>query len=187
MPRPRPLCARLQQTNKALETTQNRISTGLKIGEAKDNAAYWAISTTLKSDNKSLATVKDALSLGAATVDVAYQGLNKTKEVLDEIKSKLTAATQDGVDKARSRPKSTSSRSSSSRIASASTFSGENWLSVNSEYPVFRRRSRSLRSSRVTPTMRSQLALSLLTQAAYRSSTRARLQALRVFSTRSAA
>jgi flagellin len=89
----------LQQTNKALETTQNRISTGLKIGEAKDNAAYWSISTTLKSDNKSLSTVKDALGLGAATVDVDYRSLNETKDVLDEIKSKLVTATQVGVDK----------------------------------------------------------------------------------------
>ncbi|WP_441294112.1 flagellin N-terminal helical domain-containing protein, partial [Aureimonas sp. AU40] len=89
----------LQNTNQQLESTQSRISTGYKIGEAKDNAAYWAISTTLKSDNKSLSTVKDALGLGASTVDTAYQGLSKAKDVLDEIKSKLTAATQDGVNR----------------------------------------------------------------------------------------
>ena len=69
----------LQQTNASLETTQNHVATGLKIGEAKDNAAYWAISTTLKSDNKSLSTVKDAIGLGAATGDVAYQGLNRPR------------------------------------------------------------------------------------------------------------
>ncbi len=89
----------LQATQSQLETVQGRISTGFKIGEAKDNAAYWSISATLKSDNKSLGTVKDALGLGAATVDTAYQGLTKAKDVLDEIKSKLTAATQDGVDR----------------------------------------------------------------------------------------
>jgi len=31
----------LSSTNKSLETTQNRISTGLRIGEASDNASYW--------------------------------------------------------------------------------------------------------------------------------------------------
>ena len=30
----------LSSTNKSLETTQNRISTGLRIGEAADNASY---------------------------------------------------------------------------------------------------------------------------------------------------
>jgi flagellin len=122
----------LQQTNNNLSTTQNRIATGLKIGEAKDNAAYWAISTTLKSDNKSLATVKDALGLGAATVDVAYQGLNKAKDVLDEIKSKLTAATQAGVDRSIIQAEISALQDQLSSIASSSTFSGENWLSVNS-------------------------------------------------------
>ena len=122
----------LQATNSSLEATQNRISTGLKIGEAKDNAAYWAISTTLKSDTKSLATVKDALNLGAATVDVAYQGLNKTLEVLDEIKSKLTAATQDGVDKTKIQSEIAQLQDQLKSIASGSTFSGENWLNTDS-------------------------------------------------------
>ncbi|KQT53124.1 hypothetical protein ASG43_19275 [Aureimonas sp. Leaf454] len=120
-----------------METTQGRISTGLKIGEAKDNAAYWSISTTLKSDNKSLATVKDALGLGAATVDTAYQGLNKAKEVLDEIKSKLTAATQDGVDRSKIQTEISELQKQLQSIASSSTFSGENWLSVNSSAAGF--------------------------------------------------
>jgi len=122
----------LQQTNNQLDATQGRISTGLKIGEAKDNAAYWAISTTLKSDNKSLGTVKDALGLGSATVDVAYQGLNKAKDVLDEIKSKLTAASQAGVDKNVIQAEIGELQKQLVSIAGSSVFSGENWLSVNS-------------------------------------------------------
>lgn len=127
----------LQNTNNQLESIQSRISTGLKIGEAKDNAAYWSISTTLKSDNKSLATVKDALGLGAATVDVAYQGLNKAKDVLDEIKSKLTSATQAGVDRKAVQADIDALQDQLKSIASSSTFSGENWLSVNSAVTGF--------------------------------------------------
>ncbi|MCG6115544.1 MAG: flagellin, partial [Mesorhizobium sp.] len=33
----------LTATNKNLATTQSRISTGLRVGEAADNAAYWSI------------------------------------------------------------------------------------------------------------------------------------------------
>ena len=127
----------LQQTQSLLEGTQNRISTGLKIGEAKDNAAYWSISTTLRSDNKSLATVKDALSLGSATVDTAYQGLNKAKDVLDEIKSKLTAASQDGVDRSKIQAEIAELQKQLKSIATSASFSGENWLSVNSDSPSF--------------------------------------------------
>ena len=127
----------LQNTNSQLETTQSRISTGYKIGEAKDNAAYWAISTTLKSDNKALSTVKDALGLGSSTVDTAYQGLTKAKDVLDEIKSKLTAATQQGVDRNTIQNEITQLQAQLQSIASSSIFSGENWLSVDSSATGF--------------------------------------------------
>lgn len=123
----------LQSTNRALENTQNRISTGLKIAEAKDNAAYWAISTTLKSDNKSLSTVKDALNLGAATVDTAYQGLNKTLEILDDIKTKLTAGSGNSVDRTKIQSEVSELQEQLKSIANSSIFSGENWLSVNSD------------------------------------------------------
>ena len=36
----------LNMTNKALNDTQARVSTGYRVGEASDNAAYWAIATT---------------------------------------------------------------------------------------------------------------------------------------------
>ncbi|MBB3952372.1 flagellin [Aureimonas jatrophae] len=127
----------LQNTNSSLDATQNRISTGLKIGEAKDNAAYWSISTTMKSDNKSLSTVKDALGLGAATVDVAYQAMNSTLDVLDQIKTKLVAATQDGVDKKAIQSEISELQKQLSSIANSAAFSGENWLSVNSSSSAY--------------------------------------------------
>ena len=89
----------LTQTNKSLTETQNRISTGFRVADASDNAAYWSIATTMRSDNAALSTVQDALGLGAATVDVAYTGINSAIKVVDEIKSKLVAARQPGVDR----------------------------------------------------------------------------------------
>ncbi|KPA99834.1 flagellin, partial [Ahrensia marina] len=56
----------LQSTNSAIETTQARISTGKAVSQASDNAAYWSIATTMRSDTKALGTVQDALGLGAA-------------------------------------------------------------------------------------------------------------------------
>ncbi len=49
----------LSATNKALSVTQTRISTGLRVAEAADNAAYWSIATTMRSDFKALSTVQD--------------------------------------------------------------------------------------------------------------------------------
>ncbi|EBY7415981.1 flagellin, partial [Salmonella enterica subsp. enterica serovar Alachua] len=70
----------LSSTNKSLETTQNRISTGLRIGEAADNASYWSIATSMKSDNKANSAVQDALGLGAGKVDTAYTAINDIKD-----------------------------------------------------------------------------------------------------------
>ena len=91
----------LTQTNKQLTETQNRISTGYRVADASDNAAYWSIATTMRSDNAALSTVQDALGLGAATVDVAYTAVNSSIKVVDQIKSKLVAARQPGIDRAK--------------------------------------------------------------------------------------
>jgi flagellin len=122
----------LNMTNANLEKTQSRISTGLKVGNAEDNAAYWSIATTMKSDKSALSTVKDALGLGAATVDVAATGANAAIEVAKEIKNKLVAARQPGVDRAKVQSEITQLQSQMTNIATQSTFSGENWLSVDS-------------------------------------------------------
>ena len=122
----------LTQTNKALEQTQNRISTGYRVSTATDNAAYWSIATTMRSDNKALSTVKDALGLGKATVDVAYTALDKSIEVVTEIKAKLVAAREPGVDRGKVQAEIDELQNQLQSIASSASFSKENWLSVDS-------------------------------------------------------
>ena len=122
----------LQMTNKALETTQSRISTGYRVASASDNAAYWSIATTMRSDNKALSTVKDALGLGQAKLDTAYTGINAALDVVDEIKAKLVAAKEPGVDKSKIQSEITQLQDQLTSIATSASFSGENWLSVDS-------------------------------------------------------
>jgi flagellin len=122
----------LTATNKSLTETQNRISTGFRVADASDNAAYWSIATTMRSDNSAMSTVQDALGLGAATVDVAYTGINSAIKVVDQIKSKLVAARQPGVDRGKIQSEITELQSQLRGIADSASFSGENWLSVDS-------------------------------------------------------
>ncbi|MDY8109058.1 flagellin [Fulvimarina sp. 2208YS6-2-32] len=122
----------LQQTNSMMDETQNRISTGFRVSEAKDNAAYWSIASTMRSDSSSLSAVQDALGLGAATVDTAYTGLTASKDVLGEIKNKLTAASADGVDLDKVQSEIKQLQGQLKSIAESASFSGANWLSVNS-------------------------------------------------------
>ena len=122
----------LTATNNALESTQARISTGYRVAEASDNAAYWSIATTMRSDNKALSTVQDALGLGAAKLDTAYTAMTAARDVVDEIKSKIVAAMEPGVDKSKIQSEITQLQEQLTGIAGSASFSGENWLSVDS-------------------------------------------------------
>src|SRR4051812_26166758 len=85
----------LRSINANLDMTNNRVSTGLRVNNASDNAAYWSIATTLRSDNNALSAVQDSLGVGASAATATYTGLNSAKDLLDQLKSKLTTATGD--------------------------------------------------------------------------------------------
>ncbi|MCQ0988152.1 flagellin N-terminal helical domain-containing protein [Jiella marina] len=119
----------LQSINNSLDDTQSRISTGYRVAEAQDNAAYWSIATTMRSDNQAMSAVVDSLGIGAATVDAAYTGLDSAKDVLSEIKAKLTTATSDGVDKAKVQEEIGALQEQLKTISDSASFSGQNWLS----------------------------------------------------------
>ena len=118
----------LRSINSNLETTQNSVSTGYRVDTASDNAACWSIATTMRSDNKALSAVSDALGLGAAKVDTAYTAMDNAIDVVDEIKSKLVAATEDGVDKSKVQEEISQLQEQLASIAQSASFSGENWV-----------------------------------------------------------
>ena len=86
----------LRSINSNMEEVQNRISSGYRVETAADNAAYWSIATTMRSDNAALSTVQDALGLGAAKIDTSYAGMSSAIDVVSEIKAKLVAAREPG-------------------------------------------------------------------------------------------
>jgi flagellin len=121
----------LNKTNKSMLKTQEHISTGFRVATAEDSAAYWAMATSMRSDNKALSTVSDALGLGAATIDVAYTALNSSIEVATEIKAKLVAAREPGVDRTKIQTEIDELQNQLRSIASSASFAGENWLAVD--------------------------------------------------------
>lgn len=126
----------LNQTNKEMLVTQNRISTGLRVKDASDNAAYWSIATTMRSDNMSVSTVQDALGLGAATADVAVTAMNNAIEAVSKIKAKLVAARAPGLDRAKIQSEISALQTELRSTAESAVFSGENWLNVDSDGPL---------------------------------------------------
>lgn len=118
----------LRSIDSNLEMTQRRVSSGYRVETAADNAGYWSIATTMRSDNAALSTVSDALGLGAATVDTAYTALDNVVDVMSSIKAKLVAASEPGVDKNKINEEMKQLKNQLVSSAQSASFSGENWL-----------------------------------------------------------
>jgi flagellin len=121
----------LRMIDKNLETTQARVSSGYRVETAADNAAYWSISTTMRSDNAALSAVQDALGLGAAKVDTAYDAIENSIEVVKQIKTKLVAAYGVGADRGKIQDEIKQLQEQLKSTSESASFSGENWLQAS--------------------------------------------------------
>jgi len=122
----------LNQTNKETLITQNRVSTGYRVNNASDNAAYWSIATTMRADKSSISTVADALGLGSATAEIASKGIESAIQVAGKIKDKLLAARTPGVDRSKIQSEIAELQESLKAIVDGATFNGQNWLTGDS-------------------------------------------------------
>lgn len=122
----------LRSISSQMGETQRQVSTGLRVGTASDNAAYWSIATTMRSDNMALSAVQDALGLGAAKLDVAYVATENITELLKEFKARLVTATEEGVDRAKVQEELIQLNSQAESIVSSASFSGVNLLNTDS-------------------------------------------------------
>jgi flagellin len=122
----------LRSTNAEMLQTQNRISTGLRVADASDNAAYWSIATTMRGDRSSISAVSDALGLGSATAEIAAKGIESAIDIAGKIKDKLLAARTPGVDRSKIQSEITELQESLKAVVDGASFNGQNWLKGDS-------------------------------------------------------
>ncbi|VXB31056.1 flagellin [Brevundimonas sp. G8] len=77
----------LNKTSQQLETTQNRISTGMKVSSAKDNGAIFAIATSQRATAASQDAVRAGLQRTQSITDVALAAGDSITSALEEMKS----------------------------------------------------------------------------------------------------
>ena len=82
----------LTTTNDRLQDVQNRVSTGLKVQGAKDNAAIWAIAQGQRADIGALSAVKQSLDRATSIADVALSAGESVSDLLNQLKEKIVAA-----------------------------------------------------------------------------------------------
>lgn len=90
----------LNAINRDLFTTQNRISTGLKVASAKDNPAVWSIAQRQRSELSALDAVTSSLERGQSIVDVAMTAGESIVDLLTQMKVKALAASDTSLDPA---------------------------------------------------------------------------------------
>lgn len=82
----------LNATSKELNATQARISSGLKIASAKDDASGWVMAQGQRAQIRALDAVKESLSRNGSVVDVAMTAGESISDLLMELKEKALAA-----------------------------------------------------------------------------------------------
>ena len=118
----------LRTVNKDLATVQEQISTGKKVGSARDNAAIFAISTVMQSDVKGFEAIESSLNLGSSTVAVARGAAEQVTELLNEMKGLIVAAQEENVDRTKIQTDVGQLRSQIESIVDAAQFNGLNLL-----------------------------------------------------------
>ena len=120
--------ANLAATQKSLSSVQNEISTGLKVSSAKDNAAYYSIATTLRTQIGNLSAASDSLNLGQSVVATATAATNNVTSILQSIQKDLVSASQPGIDLGSLQTAITTLRSQLTGTVSTASFNGVNLL-----------------------------------------------------------
>lgn len=114
-----------------MSRAQKHIASGYRVGTPDENAAYWSIATTMRSDSNGLLAVKDALGLGSATAEIAYTGIASAIKVVDQIKQKLIAAREPGLDRSKIQSDIAALQGQLLSTVDASSMSGQNWLKID--------------------------------------------------------
>ena len=76
----------LNGTTRDLEVTQNRVSTGLKVTGAKDNAAVYAIAQGMRADIGAFSAVSSSLNRAKSITDVALAAGETISDLLVQIR-----------------------------------------------------------------------------------------------------
>jgi flagellin len=121
----------LNKTNDELTQVQNRVNTGLKIANAKDNAAVWSIAQGQRADIGALGAVRMSLDRAKSISEVSMAAGESVSDLLVQMKEKVVAAQDPSLDSSARNALNSDYKSILRQIAQVvgnSTFDGANIL-----------------------------------------------------------
>ncbi|MEE2945382.1 MAG: flagellin [Pseudomonadota bacterium] len=120
----------LNMVNKGLNETQTRVSTGLAIGSGKDNAAYFAISETMKGDSGMFKAINEGLTSTKNSVATARLGAETVKDLASDFAERVAFAQGQGVDLGQVQSELDSLVDQVGAAIAQATFNGEDLVSA---------------------------------------------------------
>ena len=87
----------LKDVNRSLNETQNRVSSGLAIRSGKENAAYFAISETMKGDSGMFKAINEGMTATRNSVATARLGAETVADLAEQMVERIAFGISDGV------------------------------------------------------------------------------------------
>ena len=119
----------LSMVNKGLNDTQTRVSTGLQISSGKDNAAYFAISETMKGDSGMFKAINEGMTSTKNSVATARLGAETVKDLATAFTERVAFAQGSGIDLAEVQAELDSLVDQVGAAIDQATFNGEDLVS----------------------------------------------------------
>lgn len=121
----------LRGINSSLSKTQSEVATGKSVATAKDNAAIWAISKVMETDQSSFKTMQSSLNVAEATVATGRAGAERVVSLLKEMKDLAVNAGTDGFDYDKVETQIADKMSQITDVVAGTQMNGVNFLSTN--------------------------------------------------------
>ncbi len=118
----------LKGINRNLNSIQAEVSSGLKVGNDKDNASVWAIATTMRSDVAGFKQINDGLGTALAAVNVGRNATESISELLTKMRAKIVDAGTVGADTGKIQTDIDNLREQITTVVEAASFNGINFV-----------------------------------------------------------
>ncbi|MEQ8813739.1 MAG: flagellin [Thalassobaculum sp.] len=87
----------LNSVNRDLDVTQNRVSTGLRVSGALDDASNFSIAQGIRGELKAIGAVTQGLNNAKGIGKVATAGATAVSDLLQNVRTKLTELSNEGI------------------------------------------------------------------------------------------
>ncbi len=121
----------LKSINSNLNKTQEQVSTGKAVNNAQDNAAIWAISKVMETDESAFNAIQSNLNVAEATVATARTGAEQVANLLQEMKDLAISAGADTADFGKIQTDIAAKKAQIGAIISGTQMNGVNLLKTN--------------------------------------------------------